>query len=147
MSNYYLIHRGVSVLNGAPGIGSGRYPLGFGDRPWQRRKEKAKKIAVGVLKMSGKLVATVAVSYASTYLVGKLGLTAVHAIVNHPPLSEMLMPKFTTDSGSTAELARKGFEAVEKILERRVGNIESMASGYADLWKRVLNDRKMALGR
>lgn len=31
-----LIHRGVSILDGAPGRGSGRYPLGSGENPNQR---------------------------------------------------------------------------------------------------------------
>lgn len=31
----YLMHEGVSKLNGAPGPGSGRYPLGSGKRPYQ----------------------------------------------------------------------------------------------------------------
>ena len=32
-----LMHRGVSKLDGAPGPGSGRYPLGSGDSPYQHR--------------------------------------------------------------------------------------------------------------
>ena len=32
-----LMHEGVSVLDGAPGRGSGRYPLGSGENPNQRR--------------------------------------------------------------------------------------------------------------
>ena len=35
MGNYYLIHEGVSARDGAPGRGSGRYPLGSGKRPFQ----------------------------------------------------------------------------------------------------------------
>lgn len=31
----YLLHEGVSVLDGAPGRGSGRYPLGSGEKPNQ----------------------------------------------------------------------------------------------------------------
>lgn len=33
--NYDLYHEGVSILDGAPGRGSGRYPLGSGDKPNQ----------------------------------------------------------------------------------------------------------------
>lgn len=31
----YLMHEGVSILDGAPGVGSGRHPLGSGDNPYQ----------------------------------------------------------------------------------------------------------------
>lgn len=32
----YIAHEGVSILDGAPGRGSGRYPLGSGKNPYQR---------------------------------------------------------------------------------------------------------------
>ena len=35
----YLAHVGVSVLDGAPGPGSGRYPYGSGDRPYQNFRD------------------------------------------------------------------------------------------------------------
>lgn len=38
-----LYHFGVSKKNGAPGPGSGRYPLGSGDRPFQSEKTLDKK--------------------------------------------------------------------------------------------------------
>lgn len=41
MAEYYLMHAGVSKLDGAPGRGSGRYPLGSGDRPYQDYPSKA----------------------------------------------------------------------------------------------------------
>ena len=31
----YIAHEGRSVLDGAPGVGSGRYPLGSGEQPYQ----------------------------------------------------------------------------------------------------------------
>lgn len=37
---YYIEHTGVSKRDGAPGRGSGRYPLGSGDRPFQRMRER-----------------------------------------------------------------------------------------------------------
>ena len=37
--NDYLAHIGVSVLDGAPGPGSGRYPYGSGDRPYQNFRD------------------------------------------------------------------------------------------------------------
>ena len=33
--NNYISHVGVSILNGAPGVGSGRYQLGSGENPYQ----------------------------------------------------------------------------------------------------------------
>lgn len=36
----FLAHYGVSVDKGAPGRGSGRYPKGSGERPFQRDKQK-----------------------------------------------------------------------------------------------------------
>ena len=45
----YIAHEGVSILDGAPGRGSGRYPLGSGKNPYQRpadflsRVDKMKK--------------------------------------------------------------------------------------------------------
>lgn len=142
--NYYLVHQGVSILNGAPGLGSGRYPLGFGDRPYQRRKEKAKKIAVSALKMTGKILASVAISYASTYFVGKLGLAAMNAIVNRPSLSEI---SIIEHSQKISEITKNGFSAINKVFSGSVDNIESLASGYANVWKRVLNDRQIALNK
>lgn len=38
-----LYHFGVSKKNGAPGPGSGRYPLGSGDRPFQSEETLDKK--------------------------------------------------------------------------------------------------------
>lgn len=35
----YLAHVGVSVLDGAPGVGSGRYPYGSGERPFQNFRD------------------------------------------------------------------------------------------------------------
>lgn len=35
MSDLYLMHEGVSIKDGAPGRGSGRYPLGSGENPYQ----------------------------------------------------------------------------------------------------------------
>ena len=35
----YLAHEGVSILDGAPGRGSGRFPLGSGDRPNQNYRD------------------------------------------------------------------------------------------------------------
>jgi len=35
MSEYYLMHSGRSKVDGAP-VGSGRYPLGSGERPYQK---------------------------------------------------------------------------------------------------------------
>lgn len=40
----FLAHYGVSVDKGAPGRGSGRYPKGSGERPFQRDKEKQKEL-------------------------------------------------------------------------------------------------------
>ena len=38
MDDSFLIHYGRSKEDGAPGRGSGRYPLGSGDEPYQRLK-------------------------------------------------------------------------------------------------------------
>lgn len=38
-----LYHYGVSVKDGSPGRGSGRYPLGSGDRPYQDLSDREKK--------------------------------------------------------------------------------------------------------
>lgn len=50
----YLMHYGVSVDDGAPGPGSGRYPKGSGERPFQRDPEmlakKKKRGLFGVIK-------------------------------------------------------------------------------------------------
>ena len=34
-----IAHYGVGKMDGAPGRGSGRYPLGSGDNPYQRGDE------------------------------------------------------------------------------------------------------------
>lgn len=40
----YIAHVGVSILDGAPGPGSGRYPLGSGDNPYQRPKDVVQRV-------------------------------------------------------------------------------------------------------
>lgn len=35
----YIAHEGRSVLDGAPGVGSGRYPLGSGEQPYQNLRD------------------------------------------------------------------------------------------------------------
>lgn len=44
----YLMHYGVSVDDGAPGPGSGRYPKGSGERPFQRDPEMLAKKKKGL---------------------------------------------------------------------------------------------------
>lgn len=44
MAEDYIAHVGVSILNGAPGPGSGRYPLGSGDNPYQRPKDIVQRV-------------------------------------------------------------------------------------------------------
>lgn len=50
--NDILVHDGVSILDGAPGRGSGRYPLGSGDEAYQRAKTTLQRI--NKLKKEGK---------------------------------------------------------------------------------------------
>lgn len=53
---YYLEHTGVSVRDGSPGRGNGRYALGSGNRPFQRIKTKIKsdlQSAKAVVKVYG----------------------------------------------------------------------------------------------
>lgn len=51
MSTENLRHEGVSVLNGAPGVGSGRYPLGSGEDAYERQKNF--RTTVATLEKSG----------------------------------------------------------------------------------------------
>lgn len=48
----YIAHVGVSIRDGAPGRGSGRYPLGSGDNPYQRPADFLTR--VNKLKAEGK---------------------------------------------------------------------------------------------
>ena len=43
MSNTYLKHYGVSKMDGAPGRGSGRYPLGSGEEPRAEQRKRLRK--------------------------------------------------------------------------------------------------------
>ena len=48
------MHEGVSKMNGAPGRGSGRYPLGSGDRPRALFRLFGKKSAPSIIKKTSR---------------------------------------------------------------------------------------------
>lgn len=52
MEQDYILHYGVGLMDGAPGPGSGRYPLGSGDNPYQRPKDLLSRVEK--LKNEGK---------------------------------------------------------------------------------------------
>lgn len=65
MHGYYLIHYGVSAEDGSPGRGSGRYPLGSGERPYQDKETRRRKIVKAV--KTGAKIASVLVGAKVAY--------------------------------------------------------------------------------
>lgn len=112
MPNYYLMHVGVSKEDGAPGPGSGRYPLGSGERPYQN-KEEARRIRKEKFKTAVKKVASGAGKAAWTGVAVALKVVASTAIT----------------SSTIAALGVAGFEFIQSPTGQQLMNKVAVAAG------------------
>lgn len=111
-NGYYLSHVGVSVENGAPGPGSGRYPLGSGARPYQG-KEEAKRLRKEKFKGTMKKVGDMAWRAAWTGVTVSLKVVASSAIT----------------SATIAGLATAGFQFLQSPAAQQMMNRIGVAAG------------------
>lgn len=112
MSGYYIIHYGVSAEDGPPGRGSGRYPLGSGDRPYQN-KEELRAIRREKFKATAKKVAAGAGKAAWTGVTVALKVVASSAIT----------------SATIAGLATAGFQFLQSPAAQQIMNRIGVAAG------------------
>lgn len=92
MYGYYLIHYGVSAEDGSPGRGSGRYPLGSGERPYQDKASRISRIKSNWKKMPTKskalAIATIAAPIASV-AIGTLAISTIDKYSSLKTLAKM----------------------------------------------------------
>lgn len=154
MPGYYLEHRGVSVKNGAP-IGSGRYRLGSGKRPfqhgdiWSFKINNAKESkALNIAKSIAKIGAKIALSYAaSTILLTAVGNFGTIAMAN------IMAGKIANTVISSSKLqpyVEMGTKAVTSAIDAFASSIADAAltigQSYIDAFMRVREYREVALG-
>ena len=150
----YLMHYGVSKLDGAPGRGSGRYPLGSGDDPYQHsgdflsRVDELRKAGVTFYdEKTGK-------TYTGDTAVAKtLGLTTSQfrtrvalAKDERRKADVAYIKKLTEEGKSRAEISRiMGINesSIRSLMKEKSTNRMNEAQNIADILKKQVDEKGM----
>lgn len=139
-----LKHEGVSILDGSPGRGSGRYPLGSGENPYQhsidfytrcRELDKSGLSEVEIAKSMGFKSTT---EYRKAYTIAKDNMkNSIHEqvlILKNRGYSNIRIAK---------ELGLKGESTVRSILNERAAARRNVAKNTADFLKKMVDEKGM----
>lgn len=149
---YYIAHVGVSKEDGAPGRGSGRYPLGSGDRPYQnheemkaakreKRKEVIKKIGYGAYKAAwtGLSVALKVVASSAITSMTVAGIAAAGFQFIQSPAAQQIMSRIGVAAGNylyanfMAPAANQAARNIDSAIGQAMNAVGAIDPGTPDL--------------
>lgn len=148
ISSDVLMHYGVGKMDGAPGRGSGRYPLGSGDNPYQHGSARDFIDRVNQLKDDGNSETEIA-----KILFGKFGTTTqlrtYYSLAKDEKRSELVATarRLQSEGLNTTEIARKmGYaneSSVRSLLNDGSETRMKAAKTAADYLKDVVDKKGM----
>jgi len=139
----YLLHEGVSVLDGAPGRGSGRYPLGSGDNPNQHSGDFYSRVKA--LKKEGLTDAEIGkmMGISSTELRARYSNAKNEERARKVAAVISLQDQGYTNSQIAAQLGLKGESSVRALLKESSAVKMSQAQKTADFLRQQVEEKGM----
>ena len=139
-----LQHEGVSILDGSPGRGSGRYPLGSGENPYQHsidfytRCRELKKAGLSEIEIAKSMGFKSTTEYRKAYTISK---DEMKNSIREQVL--ILRNRGYSNTRIAEELGIKGESTVRSILNEQAAARRNVAKNTAEFLKKMVDEKGM----